>query len=107
MWEGGTLTIRSGKTDEGGVEVEVSDTGAGIPEENLETVFEPLFTTKAKGIGLGLALCKSHVEAHGGTITVESEEGKGTTFTVRLPGVQGNCRETENGIHKWENDGSH
>jgi len=51
----------------------------------LQKVFEPLFTTKAKGIGLGLALCKTLVEGHGGALEVESEVGKGTTFTVRLP----------------------
>ena len=89
--------------------VSISDTGCGIPEENMEKMFEPLFTTKAKGIGLGLALSKNLVEANGGSIEVESpstqfragpstglpsatlgtgragEEGKGSTFTVRLP----------------------
>jgi len=61
--------------------------GVGIPEENLEKLFEPLFTTKAKGIGLGLALAKSMVEGHGGTIEVQSEAGKGSAFTVKLPFV--------------------
>jgi len=50
----------------------------------MDKLFEPLFTTKAKGIGLGLALCKMLVEGHGGTIEVESEVGKGSTFTVKL-----------------------
>ena len=72
--------------------VSVSDTGVGIPPENLDKLFEPLFTTRVKGIGLGLALAKSLVEGHGGTIEVESEAGKGSTFTVRLPlgGVDSN-----------------
>ena len=57
----------------------------GIPEEDLERIFEPLFTTKAKGIGLGLALVKTLVEGHGGSIEVTSEVGKGSTFTVTMP----------------------
>lgn len=67
------------------LEIGVSDTGEGIPEDNLRKIFEPLFSTKAKGIGLGLALSKSRVEAHGGTLGVESETGKGTTFKIRIP----------------------
>ncbi len=67
------------------VEISVSDTGIGIAPENKEKIFQPLFTTKAKGIGLGLALAKRHIEANHGTITAASEPGKGTVFTVRLP----------------------
>lgn len=62
-----------------------TDTGCGIPEENLEKIFEPLFTTKPKGIGLGLAISKRLVEQNGGKIEVNSQVGKGTTFTVKLP----------------------
>jgi signal transduction histidine kinase len=65
--------------------VSFADTGMGVPEENLGKLFEPLFTTKAKGIGLGLAVTKTLVEGHGGTIEVQSELGKGSTFTVQLP----------------------
>lgn len=65
--------------------VSFSDTGVGIPKENLTKLFEPLFTTKAKGIGLGMAITKTLVEANGGTIEVHSEVGKGSTFTVKLP----------------------
>ncbi len=61
------------------------DTGIGIPEENLGKIFEPLFTTKAKGIGLGLAMSERLVEGHGGRIEVESKAGKGSCFTVLLP----------------------
>ena len=68
-----------------GVAISFTDTGAGIPEENLDKLFEPLFTTKTKGIGLGLALVKTLVEGHGGTIKVASQVRKGSTFTVRLP----------------------
>lgn len=65
--------------------VSFADTGMGIPEENLGRLFEPLFTTRAKGIGLGLTVTKTLVEGHEGTIEVESQVGKGTTFRVRLP----------------------
>ncbi len=65
--------------------VSIGDTGVGIPKENLDKLFEPLFTTKAKGIGLGLALVRSLVEGHGGKIQVQSQLGKGSVFTVLLP----------------------
>ena len=85
MPEGGELTVTSMATTPGWVDVSIADTGAGIDVEHSRKVFEPLFTTKAKGIGLGLAITKSMVEGHGGTIEVESEPGKGSTFTVKLP----------------------
>ena len=82
--DGGRLTV---VTEVSGNEVAVSiaDTGMGIPQENLGEIWEPLFTTKAKGIGLGLPITKTMVEAHGGTIEVESTVGEGTIFTVNLP----------------------
>ena len=67
------------------VEISVQDSGAGIPQENMEKLFQPLFTTKARGIGLGLTVCKNLTEANGGRIMAVSEEGKGTLFTVLLP----------------------
>ncbi len=67
------------------IRIRVSDTGCGISKENMEKLFQPLFTTKSRGIGLGLAVSKSLVVANGGRIKVESEEGKGSTFTVILP----------------------
>jgi PAS domain S-box-containing protein len=73
------------------VAISFADTGMGIAEENLDRLFEPLFTTKAKGIGLGLAVTKTLVEGHGGTVEVESEVGKGSTFTVRLPTDRGSA----------------
>ena len=85
MPEGGQLTIRSEIRDPGRVSVSIEDTGVGIAEENLEKVFEPLFTGKAKGIGLGMAITKTFVEGHGGSIDVQSEPGKGSTFIVTLP----------------------
>lgn len=63
----------------------ISDDGAGIPEENLDKIFEPLFTSKAKGTGLGLSIVSNTIARHGGTIQVKSRKDVGTTFTVRLP----------------------
>jgi signal transduction histidine kinase len=63
----------------------VHDTGVGVAPENLGKVFNPFFTTKAKGQGLGLAVCKRLIEAQGGTINVTSQVGKGSTFTVTVP----------------------
>lgn len=83
MPEGGKLTIEA-KTKEKFLEVEISDTGCGIPEEVIGKIFDPLFTTRAKGIGLGLAVCKTIIERHEGDIKVKSEVGKGTTFTIKL-----------------------
>jgi signal transduction histidine kinase len=84
MPEGGNLTI-SGKATDGFVELQVRDTGQGIPESDLPKVFDPLFTTKAKGIGLGLTIVRSVIERHKGTVDVASKLGQGTIFTIRLP----------------------
>ncbi|MCS7115149.1 MAG: GAF domain-containing protein [Nitrososphaerota archaeon] len=84
MPNGGTLTITSRKSGDK-VAFAFSDTGVGMSEEVLKRLWNPLFTTKAKGMGLGLAICKRFVEAHGGSIAVESALGKGTTFTVKIP----------------------
>ena len=65
--------------------ISIEDTGGGIPDENMSKLFKPLFTTKAKGQGFGLPVCKRMVEAHDGTIIVESKVGKGSTFTVEIP----------------------
>jgi len=79
-------TIEVGGAREGDrVRISVSDDGGGISKEHLEKLFEPFFTTKAKGTGLGLAVCRQIVSLHGGTITVQSEEGAGTTVEVHLP----------------------
>jgi two-component system cell cycle sensor histidine kinase/response regulator CckA len=85
MPEGGRLVIKSEVSSPEWVAVSVIDTGVGIPEDDLDKLFEPLFTTKAKGIGLGLAVVKTLVEGHGGTIRVESQVGEGSTFTIQFP----------------------
>jgi len=96
MPNGGTLKIWSQAASES-VKVYFSDTGVGIPKENLEKIWGPLFTTKSKGMGLGLSICKRIVEAHGGTISVKSKLGAGTTFTITLPLKP----KTENGGEKF------
>lgn len=84
MPEGGTLTIESRKVRDY-VVFSFSDSGVGLSEEMLKKLWVPLFTTKAKGMGLGLSICKRIIEAHGGFISAKSILGKGTTFTVTLP----------------------
>ena len=84
MPKGGELRVEA-HLNVGEILVEVSDTGEGIPEEVMGELFKPFHTTKAGGLGLGLAYSKRAIEAHGGLITVKSEVNKGTTFTVSLP----------------------
>jgi len=84
MQEGGKLIISAIKIKEQ-IAITVKDTGTGITPENLLKIFEPLFTTKVKGIGLGLPVSKKLVEANGGRIEVNSQVGLGSTFTVYLP----------------------
>jgi two-component system sensor kinase FixL len=85
MPNGGELSVTA-QVDSGGyVSVSVEDTGMGIPDRIRSQIFTPLFTTKPRGQGFGLAVCKRVIEAHGGTISFESCEGKGSRFTVEFP----------------------
>jgi PAS domain S-box-containing protein len=84
MPDGGKLTILSKKSD-GNVQFMFVDTGVGMAKELMEKIWTPFFTTKAKGMGLGLPICKRIIEAHGGKVSVESTVGEGTTFTVTIP----------------------
>ena len=84
MPEGGKLEI-NGRCEGNRVFVSISDTGVGIPEEVKPKLFTPMMTTKAKGQGFGLAVAKRLIEALKGTITFESEKGKGTKFIIELP----------------------
>ena len=86
MPEGGKLVIQAFKDGADSV-ITVEDTGVGIPEEARSKLFTPLFTTKSKGQGFGLAVVKRMTEALGGTVAFESEVGKGTKFIIRLPQV--------------------
>jgi len=84
MRKGGTLTISSRQSN-GDVEIAFSDTGIGMTKETMEKLWAPLLTTKAKGMGFGLAIVKRIVEAHGGSVFVETSAGRGSTFRVKLP----------------------
>lgn len=84
MQKGGSLTISAGGSD-GYVNIKFEDTGIGIKEENKPKLFELFFSTKSKGMGLGLATSKTIIEAHRGEIHIESQENKGTCVTIRLP----------------------
>jgi signal transduction histidine kinase len=84
MPDGGQLTAAS-KRGKGTIEMVFTDNGTGMSEETMKKLWVPFFTTKAKGMGFGLAICKRIIEAHGGKIAVDSALGKGTAFTVTLP----------------------
>ena len=84
MTKDGTLTLQTGEGADG-VWVSVADTGGGIPQEQINRIFEPFYTTKKKGTGLGLMIVQRIVRAHGGRIELESQVGRGTTFRVWLP----------------------
>ncbi|HKP59575.1 MAG TPA: ATP-binding protein [Polyangiales bacterium] len=85
LGERGQLSVRIAQPNQTHVEVAITDTGRGMTPQDRARMFEPLFTTKAKGIGLGLALAKLLIEGHDGTISAQSELGKGTTMVVTLP----------------------
>ena len=84
MTTGGTLTLQTGEGDDG-IWVSVADTGLGIPSEQITRIFEPFYTTRKKGTGLGLMIVQRIVRLHGGRIEVDSRVGKGTTFRIWLP----------------------
>jgi PAS domain S-box-containing protein len=84
MTTGGTLTLQTGENNDS-VWISVTDTGGGIPQEQITRIFEPFYTTKKKGSGLGLMIVQRIVRAHNGRIELESNVGKGTTFRIWLP----------------------
>ncbi len=87
--EGGTIGIKTYPEQDGGAGLIVEDSGCGIPQDAQDRLFEPFFTTKpaGKGVGIGLSTCYSIVKNHHGEISVTSEEGKGSSFCVRIPGI--------------------
>jgi signal transduction histidine kinase len=86
MPDGGMLSI-SAEVSEGEVLIRVSDTGHGIPDSSIDKIFDPFYTTSSvgKGTGLGLSICYSIVKEHCGSIEVDSVEGRGSIFTIKLP----------------------
>ena len=79
------LTIQTNRNANGNIEVSVTDKGAGIPLADLERIFEPFVTTKSHGLGLGLAICRSIVEAHGGRLWATNNADRGATLHCELP----------------------
>ena len=84
MSDKGELSITT-KLKDDNIEIIIKDTGKGIPPEDLEKIFDPFYTTKPKGSGLGLGISKEIIENHGGSLKLESELGKGTTCIIDLP----------------------
>jgi PAS domain S-box-containing protein len=82
------VVVRTGRTESGGLAVAVQDTGPGIAPDDLPRLFEPFFTTKQGGMGMGLAICRTTVEAHGGQLSAESAPGSGAIFRLTLPVIQ-------------------
>ena len=82
---GGVLSVRVSEDEvESGVEINIKDSGSGIPPEYIERIFDPFFTTKNKGTGLGLTIVHNIIKVHGGSVRVQSKLGEGTTFIIRL-----------------------
>jgi two-component system sensor histidine kinase HydH len=85
MGGGGVLSVSSSEGRNGEIRIQVADTGEGIRAEDVGRIFDPYFTTKARGTGLGLPIVHKVVESHGGDIRVTSVVGKGTVFTILIP----------------------
>ena len=85
MGKSGTIMVETRAAKDGSVEIAIADTGPGIEKDDLSRLFEPFFTTKEKGTGLGLSVVYGIMQRHGGDVEVQSERGRGTTFTLKLP----------------------
>ena len=79
------LVVRTNSIDESNVLVEVQDSGTGIAAEKLESIFDPFITSKPEGLGMGLSICRSIIERHGGTISAANNPDRGATFSITLP----------------------
>jgi signal transduction histidine kinase len=85
MEPGGSLTVATGRTDDGGLRLAITDTGGGMDETTRAKAFDLFFSTKPGGTGLGMAIIRSAVERHGGRLAIDSTPGKGTTIEITLP----------------------
>lgn len=83
--DGGELTVKTRSMSNGFIEIEVSDTGSGIPEDSIDRIFDPFFSSKDRGTGLGLAIVSTVVDAHNGSINLWSKVNEGTSFRIMLP----------------------
>jgi len=79
------ITVTTATTTEGGIEVQIADRGTGLPPAQEKNVFRPFFTTKKRGLGLGLSICASIVKLHGGTLSLQNNVTEGATAIFRLP----------------------
>ena len=79
------LVVRTNSTDELNVRIELQDSGTGIAAEQLESIFDPFITSKPEGLGMGLSICRSIIERHGGTISAANNPDRGATFSITLP----------------------
>ncbi len=95
MPAGGTVAVRTRRAEDGSAEVEVRDTGPGIPAADLTRIFDPFYSTKERGTGLGLPYALRVVQEHRGTLRCESQPGRGTVFLVRIPGAPEDRSEAE------------
>jgi signal transduction histidine kinase len=95
MSQGGSLSITARLCAPRVMEISFADTGSGIKPEDLDRIMEPLYSTKARGLGLGLAITRSIIEKHGGHLRAKSAVGKGTVFTVELPAEDAAAKRTE------------
>jgi signal transduction histidine kinase len=82
------LSIGTEQDRTGGVRIVVRDSGPGIDSKNIERVFEPFYTTKSTGVGMGLSICRSIIDAHGGRLWAEANTGRGSLFQFTLPAAQ-------------------
>jgi signal transduction histidine kinase len=80
-----TITVSTRVTEEGGIDVRISDCGMGLPKSQEHSVFQPFFTTKTRGLGLGLPICASIMKLHGGTLSLQNNVSEGATAIFRLP----------------------
>jgi signal transduction histidine kinase len=95
MQDGGELKVHLRQTEAKEVQIDIADTGCGIPEQDIPRLFDPFFTTKPRGSGLGLAIVHRVVESHKGRITVESKVGEGTRISIFLPVSSGKTPQSE------------